>query len=172
MENPTPNTQPEMVGFYEETTEATKDLENLQVWNRSLCTDEEQDGLTDQQKSLMSNLYKIGLKLAKSESHKNFLSKCLKSNLVPKGLSFQKQKYNKDVGDILARAEIVRIENEVTRLEKLEKEQRIELGNIKENIYEVFTNKEVLLNKYEVSEKRWRKSLKLLDWKSCKKNRG
>ena len=45
----------------------------------------------------MSKLYREGLKLEKSISHIGFLKLWLESNLVPKGLSFHADDFEKEV---------------------------------------------------------------------------
>ena len=72
--NPTPTTPPEGVELCDrQTLEETQHLENSnQVHFRSFSTEIGQDGSSDEQKSLMSKLYRTGLEHVKSESH--FLS--------------------------------------------------------------------------------------------------
>ena len=47
----------------------------------------------------MSKLYREGLKLEKSISHIGFLKLWLESNLVPKGLSFHADDFEKEVAN-------------------------------------------------------------------------
>ena len=63
----------------------------------------------------MSKLYRVGLKLEKSIYQIGFLKDCLDCNLVPKGLSFQANKFDKEVEEALAKAEKVRLEIEISK---------------------------------------------------------
>jgi hypothetical protein len=97
---PTFNSQPEEVevSVLQTSQEESFDLLNSHNQSRSFSVELGQVGLTEEQKSCMSKLYREGLKLEKSISHIGFLKSCLKSNLVPKGLSFHSDDFEKDVG--------------------------------------------------------------------------
>jgi hypothetical protein len=161
-ENPSHSHQPPQVDLRsQDISDADHDL------SRSFGVDGLQAGLTDEQKSLMSKLYKTGLKKAKSKSHIKFLQLCQKFKLVPKGLSFQKQKYEKQVENILANAEDVRIKLEISNQIKIVNEHRKAYNDIVSKINTTFDekNKDLLMNKFVKAEERWRRNL----WKGKQK---
>ena len=127
----------------------------------------------------MSKLYREGLKMEKAISHIGFLKVCLKSNLVPKGLSFRAESFEKEVANALATAEKLRIENEIVKNEDSRKKLSKTVGNLEKKIGNIFTDgeKKKLMDKFLKSRNNWRKMLsrkknkKLKDLKNKMKNK-
>jgi hypothetical protein len=54
-------------------------------------SDRKMRGLTDDQKYVIRNLYKVGRKSIKLKSHVNYLSRCLETKIVPKSFKIRKE---------------------------------------------------------------------------------
>ena len=171
--NPTFNTQPGRVvasdiqpanrkNIKQQILEETHDLSNLeQIPFRSFSLELGQGGLRADQKSMMSKLYRVGLKLEKSISHIGFLKDCLDCNLVPKGLSFQANKFDKEVEEALAKAEKIRLEIEISKHINEKKVYAKTIDDVFKNTHEIFTEGEekVLKEKFFKSKNNWKKML-------------
>ena len=118
------------------------------VFNQSCVICDEMANLNDEQKRHLKKLYKLGRKVVHTNSHIDYLEKCLEQNIIPKSFKFSSQKFKVPGNPKVIQKHLDNVSFEAIRVEKerhvnIYKSAKKDLDKVKSKLVEVFDEEAV-----------------------------